>query len=138
VSVPEPSESPKSPKFKVTVPLIAAIGLGVTAFLPWLETVGVSLSGMELRFDGIWYDLVDFELASVWLGPVLLVLAGAGLVAVVVPAVPAFVYRIVAILAIAVVAMFFRAILAADLFEFIEFGAFGAAGFALFMLAPRT
>ncbi|MBI5156727.1 MAG: hypothetical protein HZA58_01795 [Acidimicrobiia bacterium] len=132
------SESTKtSSRFPITTPLIAAAGLGVCVFLPWLEGSGVSLNAMDVSLDSIWSDLVDVTMDGVWLGVVLLTVAVFGFIAALVKAVPASVCRVLGVIAVVLVGMFFRALVAADGFEFIEFGAFGAAGFSLFMLAPR-
>lgn len=132
------SESPKTPsRSPITTPLVAAVGLGVCVFLPWLESIGGSSNAMDISLDFLWKDLVDFNTEGIWLGVVLLTVAVFGFVAALVRAVPASVCRVLGVIAVVLVGMFFRALVAADGFEFIEFGAFGAAGFSLFMLAPR-
>ena len=140
---PRPSQAGSTPaggrsRLWAVLPMIAAIGLGASAFFPWLGGFGVSVSAMDLRLDSLWSDLFDFELNGAWLGPVVIALAALGVVMILLRSVPAVFYRLVAIVAIAVVAMFFRAAIAGDGFEFVEYGAYAAAGFSLLMLIPRN
>jgi hypothetical protein len=132
------SESPSSAtRFPITTPLIAAIGLGVCVFFPWMEGAGASLNAMDVSLDSLWIDLVDVSMDGVMLGVSLLAVAGFGAVAALFRSVPSGLCTLAGVVAVLLVGMFFRALIAADGFEFIEFGAFGAAGFSLLMLAPR-
>ncbi len=139
-SAPTPPRKDEGTRSKLwaALPLIAALGLGASAFLPWVDAVGTSVTAMDLRLDGIWSDLADFELDGAWLGPVIIAIAALGVVTILLRSVPAVFYRVVGLVGLAVVAMFFRAMIAGEGFEFIQFGAYAAAGFAVLMLIPRN
>jgi len=125
-------------KLWAALPLIAALGFGASAFLPWIDADGKSVNAMDIRLDFIWADLIDFELDGAWLGFAILAIAGFGVVTILLRSVPAVFYRIVGIVGLAVVALFFWAMMSADGFEFIQYGAYAAAVFAVLMLIPRN
>ena len=135
------TESPKAgtrSKLWAALPLIAALGFGASAFLPWVEVVGESVNAMDIRLDFIWTDLADFELDGAWLGFAILAIAGFGVVAILLRSIPAVFYRVVGIVGLAVVLLFFRAMISGDGFDFVQYGAYAAAAFAVLMLIPRN